>query len=364
MKILHSYILRLFVKNLAICVGIIVLLFLVFDFFDRIDNILPENPKLFLVILYYLYKVPVILSQTFPIAVLASTMLTVALLSKNSELIAMRATGATVFWITKPILTACFLLSFGSLLLQELIVPSCLRRLKEIYNIDIMKKDKRGGYSQSDFWWRSDNYFFTANQFDSRSDSLLGFTQLEIDSHFNVTRRINADRAEWIDQHLGWSMKNVVDYKLKNGGQEISQNNNRVQPLPIRYTPRDFFSVEADPLSMSYFQMRDFIDKQKANGLDVSSYLADLYNKFSSPFICLIVSFVVLPFALKPARTGSMANSIMAGLTIGFTYYAVQSFSIAMGRAEIWPPLLAAWMANIVMGFVAIIFNLGAEAPH
>jgi lipopolysaccharide export LptBFGC system permease protein LptF len=49
---------------------------------------------------------------------------------------------------------------------------------------------------------------------------------------------------------------------------------------------------------------------------------------------------------------------------VAFAYYAVDSFSISMGRAELLPPLLAAWSANIVMGIVAFILNAGSEAPR
>ena len=90
---------------------------------------------------------------------------------------------------------------------------------------------------------------------------------------------------------------------------------------------------------------------------------ADLQAKISFPFIILVVSIVSLPFALRPARTGSMAFSFLAGLFIGFSYYAIHAFSVAMGRAELWNPFLAAWMANVVMLFVGTVLNLGAESP-
>lgn len=59
-----------------------------------------------------------------------------------------------------------------------------------------------------------------------------------------------------------------------------------------------------------------------------------------------------------------MATSSLLAIFVAFTYYAVDSFGISMGRAELLPPLLAAWMANIVMGMLALVLNLGAEAPQ
>ena len=115
---------------------------------------------------------------------------------------------------------------------------------------------------------------------------------------------------------------------------------------------------------MSIRELRQFIESQSANGLSVTGYMADLHNKIAFPLVIFLVTLVALPFAMQPARSGSMAFSVLAGVAIAFCYYAIQSLSIAMGRAEIWPPLLAAWMANLVIGIVALFLNLGAEAPR
>jgi lipopolysaccharide export system permease protein len=115
---------------------------------------------------------------------------------------------------------------------------------------------------------------------------------------------------------------------------------------------------------MSYRELRRFIKDQKRNGISTTQYLPDMHSKLAFPFVIFITGLVVLPFTLRPARSGSMAFSSLSAIFVAFTYYAVDSFSISMGRAELLPPLLAAWMANILMGIVALVLNLGAEAPQ
>ncbi|MCO6429937.1 MAG: LPS export ABC transporter permease LptG [Deltaproteobacteria bacterium] len=363
MKIVHRYLGALLLRNFALCLSGLTTLFIVFDFFDRIDNIVAEKPDFWIVVQYFFYKIPVMMSHVMPISMLAATMLTLGLLSKNSEVTAMRASGMSIFWITKPVIVVGFMASLASMLLNESVVPYAARRVREIYNLDIRKKDERGGYSQSDFWWRSGNDFFAVSYFDSRNDELISAVRLELDNNFEARSRTDAQVIKWIDPALGWSMRQVTEFTFHPEGKAPDKRMYHVMPLPIRETPRDFYSAETDPQTMSYSQLKEFIKKQAANGLPVSGYYADLYNKISFPFITLIVALVALPFSLKPARSGSMASSIMAALTIGFTYYAVHSLSISMGRAEIWPAMLAAWMASIIMGLVALFLNLGAEAP-
>jgi lipopolysaccharide export system permease protein len=115
---------------------------------------------------------------------------------------------------------------------------------------------------------------------------------------------------------------------------------------------------------MSFLELQTFIKRQKDNGVATTQYLPDLYNKLAFPFVICVTGLLVLPFALLPARSGSMAVSSLLAIFTAFAYFAVDSFSISMGRADLLPPALAAWSANIVMGIVAFILNIGTESPR
>jgi lipopolysaccharide export system permease protein len=364
MKIIHRYMLSTFLRNLGLSLLAFTLLFLIFDFFDRIDNILPEDAPVYIIVEYFVLKVPLIMSLMLPVSMLVSVVFTVGLLSKNSEITAMRASGMTVLWIAKPLFIVGLITSFLAIILNESIVPYTTRRTKEIYNIDIQKKNADGVYSQNDFWWRTDNSFFAVGMFDSRSDTLINLSRFDISDTFDVFRRVDAAKAEYLVPNLGWSMKDVTEYRFHGNQPPTVLHNPEAEPLPIASVPRDFYDMKTDPATMSFRRLKKFIREQAANGISTRSYLADLYEKFASPFLIFIVIPVVLPFALKPARSGSLAWSFLAALSVGFSYYAVHSLSLALGRAELWPPLLSAWMANIVMGIVGAVLSLGAEAPN
>lgn len=134
-------------------------------------------------------------------------------------------------------------------------------------------------------------------------------------------------------------------------------------PLPLEERPTDFYDVKTDPNTMSLFELRKFVQQQMQAGVSVLGYLPYLYEKVAFPLSSLIVGLVVFTFALRPARSGGMASSVLAALLIGFSYYAVHSFSVAMGKAEILPAFISAWIANALLGFVASVLILGAESP-
>lgn len=365
MKILHRYLLRTMLRNLFMSLLVFALLFMVFDFFDRIDNILPEDAEVLLVAQYFIYKIPLTISLMLPVAMLVATMFTVGLLSRNSEMTAMRSSGVTVFWLARPLFLVGIGASFVALLLNQTLVPYTQRRVKEIYNIDIMRKQARGNLSHADFWWRRGNQFYSVGTFDSRTNELHEFTQLTIDRDFNIVKRVGAGAVQWIDGMLGWNMKGVDEYRFEPPAPRPAASSSIAQlPLPIPEKPEDFYSVKPEPETMSYGSYRRYIRRQLENGVNVAPLLPDLYEKLSFPLVNLMIVIVVIPFALLPARSGKMATAFLSGLLIGFSYYAVHSFSLALGRGDFWPPMLSAWMANIVLAMVGTALMLGTEAPR
>lgn len=362
MKILHRYILGILVKNFAIGLSMFVFLFLMVDFFDRLDNVLSEKASVFLIAQYFICKIPLMVALMLPIALMFSVLFTFGLLSKSSEITAMRASGLTLTWLAKPLIVAGILLSLCSFVLGEYVVPFAERKQKQIYNLEIKKKDKKGGYSQEHFWWRNGNSFFAVDLFNSSSKSLHHLSQFEVDDSWNAIKRTDAEDVDWVSDDLGWSMRDVVRYHFDT--QPVTVEHFEQVPLIISERPEDFYEFKDDPSTMSYREIRRFIKKQRHNGISTAQYLPDMYSKLAVPLVVFIVGMIVLPFTLIPSRTGSMAQSSLAALFIAFAYFAVDSFSISMGRADLLPPALAAWMANIVMGTVALILNLGAEAPR
>jgi lipopolysaccharide export system permease protein len=363
MKILHRYILIQFSRNFFLALLTLSFLFLIVDFFDRIDNISRADASFGMTISYFLLKMPLIVSLMLPPSMLAATMFTIGLLSRNSELTAMRATGVTVLWLGKPLLAFGLLVSVCAILINEFVVPGAQRRVREIYNIDIMHKDKAGTYNQSDFWWRDGDSLYSVAMFDSRTDTLLELSKFELTPEFHVSVRQDAKTVRWLDPQIKWSMKDIAEFRFVNQGPPQVKSI-KALPLPIRQRPEDFYDVEKDPYSMSFARLKKFIKEQARNGVAVNGYYADLYEKLAFPFVSTIIVLVVFPFMVRPARTSALASNFFFGLLFGFVYYVIHSTTIAFGRAEITPPFISAWAANILMCIVGLVLTLGSESPN
>jgi lipopolysaccharide export system permease protein len=126
----------------------------------------------------------------------------------------------------------------------------------------------------------------------------------------------------------------------------------------INEPPSVFKIAEKDPEEMGYRDLSRYIQKMKQNGHDIRRYLVDLYNKVSFPFINLIMVFAACAVGLRYTRTKHVSKGIVAGVFLGMLYWVVHSISLAFGYSELFPPLFAAWLANILFfsaGMVGII---------
>lgn len=365
MNKIQRYLLRHLLYFLALSIGVMTTLFLVFDFLDRIDNLTAANATVWTSFLYFALKIPLTVTLMLPVSMLSATLFTYGTLAKQGEITAMRAAGLSLASLSKPVVVVGIAVSLCAFVLNETIVPISNRKVREIYNIDINQKDKTGTYSQGGLWWREGPRFYTVERFDSRDGSLNHVSWFDLsDQAFRPERRTDAKQGTFVDEDLGWGFRGVKQYNFVDGKFESIPQQFYSLSLPLRKTPQDFYDVKTDRYSLGYWAMRRFIKTQSRNGIPVRSYLADLYEKLSFPWVSLLCGLVVLPFAIKPSRSSGLAATILVALLIGFSYYAVHYFSLALGRALIWPPLLAAFMANIILGAVAAILNLGAEAPR
>ncbi|MGB5923485.1 MAG: LptF/LptG family permease, partial [Syntrophobacteria bacterium] len=105
MRVLSRYIILELIKIIAICLGVVIALYLVIDFFERIDDFLEAKLPLSLALRYFLLKLPLIVQQGIPMAVLMGTLISLGLMARSNELLALKAGGVSPVLVVGPILT-------------------------------------------------------------------------------------------------------------------------------------------------------------------------------------------------------------------------------------------------------------------
>jgi lipopolysaccharide export system permease protein len=117
--------------------------------------------------------------------------------------------------------------------------------------------------------------------------------------------------------------------------------------LDLQQDMDSFTNVNRPIEAMSYRELRDYIARLDAAGFDVKKYLVELYSKFSFPLVNLVMILVAIPFSLQAPRGGRLFGVALA-IAVMAAYLAVHYVALALARADLLPPLLAAWTSNII----------------
>jgi|GEM_PF-237720 len=361
LPMLQRYLLRQFLSTLMVSLLVATTVFLVFDFFERVQVFFREDASIFQALSYVFYKIPLVVQLMMPIAVLVSILLSVGRLSQLSEITAMRACGVNLFFLARPLIYAGVCISVLMLISGETVVPWSTKQLEDLYQFEIQKKAEKGRMSRSNFWHRSGDRFYNIDFYESSAATLYGLSVYQFDPQsFAPTKRIVSASATWKGNHIGWVMQNAVEYTFEADGRTLQSKFDKL-PLVIPERPADFYARRTSAEALNFRELRQYITKLRGEGVPVSNYEVELQSKLSFPVINVILVLVAFPFALLTARSGTMTKSFVAGVSVGFAYYVVHAVSMSLGSAELIPIIPAAWTANILLGSLGGYLILGAE---
>jgi len=358
--LLQRYLLKHFITAFLGCLLAFVTLFIVVDFFERLRTFIKEGSTFFQASTYILLKIPMIVHLMTPVAVLVATLLAVGRLSQLSEITAMRAAGASIPWLVRPLFGAGLVISLLHFIGGETLVPWATQAVEELYHIDIKKKLEKGGLSRENFWFRKDNSFYSIDEYDSSKARLLGITRLDFDRQFRLRKRTDTQHADWLSSRIGWSAKNTTEIEFESNN-KLKLDTFKNLPFVVSEKPSDFYNMKRRPEEMTSSELRVYINKLKSEGVPVIKHLVELASKFSFPLVNAIAILLAFPFALGSARSGKLTRGFITGIGVGFAYHFAHAICSSLGSAELIPVTAAAWGANILFASLGVYLVSGAE---
>jgi lipopolysaccharide export system permease protein len=333
-------------------------LYLIVDFFERLDLMLKNHAAVMSAVRYFAFKIPLMVTQIMPPAVLAAVLLSLGMLSRRNEIIALRASGVSLAQTAFPLLVLAVALSIGTLLWNETVVPYCTRAYEDVNYVEIRKRPQRSILSQREIWYHGSDGFYNIEEIEPRSKQLLGLTIYRCDPAFNLRSIIEVPSARW--NGSGWVTTGAVEHSVTSDGQIVTR---RLAPneVVIHETLHDFLEVHREPDELSYLDLRQRIEDLSRKGIDASSYLVDLNMKLAVPFIALVLASVAVPLAGRVQRHPSLAAIVGVGLSLGFGYWVLLALSNALGESGVLPAVVSAWAASAIFLLFAGVLFLSSE---
>lgn len=355
MRLLRRYICVAYLKLLTLTTGSFVTIYLVIDFLEKVRRFSQSDCNPIYILFFFLYKIPSIINQIMPLAVLMSTLLTLGTFSRSSEIIAMQSCGISLKKIAEPIIGIAFILSLFTFFANEVIIPATSQRMKYTEEVLILKKSPSTFFRLNNIWYREENYILQARLFIPETRTLKGITLWETTSGMQPAKRIEAEEGTW--NGTNWDLKNVMERNFSTGvaPAAVMIKNLRV---PFNLKIEDLKTWDKHSDDMGFFRLKRYSEKLRNGGYDSTRYQALMHSKLSLPFTCLIMAFLGIPFALRGGRTSGIALGIGLSLAIGFSYFIINAILISFGQTGVLSPFISAWAANFIFAMSAIWLTL------
>jgi len=354
-RLMDLYIIRRFLWYFALLVGIFVFLFEAFTFFELLDDISKHRIPFLMVVDYFRYLTPFLVYQLAPLSALMAVLVTLGAMSKNNEIVAIKASGISLYRLAVPLFVSGLLLTGAMVFLDDVYLPYSNQRQDALRNQ--IKGRPPQTYSQPQRWILGEkSKIYNYDLFDSTQNLFGGLSVIELDpANFMVKRRIFATRAKWSDTQNAWVLETGWVRDFSDG--TISRYEKfAVTTLPELTEPPSYFHREVrQAIQMSWRELRRYIDGLQRAGFDVAALKVQWHVKLAYPLIAPVSMLLAIPFAFLVGTRGALGG-VSLGVGIGITYWIVSRLLEAMGNIGQLPPLLAGWSPDAIFFFFGMYF--------
>ncbi len=356
-RILDEYVVREFLGIFLLVLSGFVMLMLVFTFFELIGDILRNHIALSLIGEYLINLTPDMLYQITPLAVLIAVLVTFGVLNRNSEIIAMKACGISLYRLVIPIVSIAGLLAVSLFLFDQFYLPQANRRQEALHNIIKGRPPQTVLHPEQNWIFGQPRpgepgRIFYYQFFDPKINEFANLSIFEFDpSTFALSRRIFAARATWNPATGAWSFLNGWQREISGANVTEYRPFLKTSFAEIHEDPGYFTKEKWQAQEMNFGQLDHYINDLRQSGFDTMRLRVELWHKLAYPLMAVIMAMLAIPFALSMGRRSSLTGIAMA-IAVTLAYIVIDSFFGALGNVNYLPAMMAAWSSDILFGLV------------
>jgi lipopolysaccharide export system permease protein len=357
MKILARYLIYEYLKIFGLCLTAIMSVYFIYDFFQKIRRFTRYDPSIVDILNYFLLRIPKVIEDITPLAVLISVLLTLGMLSRHNEIIAMRNSGISSTRMALPFLMMFFFISSVLFAANLSLVPLSKQRTDYVRYVLIENHPPDLYFRQNRIWLRADqNTYMNIKFSDSKNAVLFGVSLYKLHEDYSLNELIEAERIRY--EHGTWVLYEGTRKIFLNDGQyEIEHIDRSV--IPLNRKPEDFKAIVEDTDKMTYRELDDYVNRLVEEGYTAQRYKVDLNNKIAMPFMSVIFGLIAIPLGLTRVSGRGISRGIGLSLVVGAAYWVIYSLSISLGHGHVLSPFLSAWLPNILFGMIGVLLMAG-----
>lgn len=332
------YMMRLFVTRILGVLFALVLILQALDLLGESGKILavPGNTQAE-VWQYLMLRVPQIIARFLPFSVLLATIITLATLNQNSEVISMKAAGLSAHQVLAPLVLTSLFIAIGSFAFNERIVTRSTATLDKWQKLEYKEVPPDTHLNK--------NVYVNDGPNIVRAETVLGQGDNIVLKDITVYRRDGGTMSQLVY---------VKQAKYVQGKWVLSDSRTFDVSTATLFSPKDITITSAvtpdrftlqnvDADGMDARELRGAIQELKVAGRPTAELEAAWWHKFSGPLSSVLMPLLGAVAAFGLARSGALFLRAVIGMGLGFAYFVADNFALAMGNIGSYPPFLAAW---------------------
>ncbi len=337
-KTISLYMARIFVLRTFAVLGGMVIVLMMLDLLGTSGRILahPGNGEAELWF-YVSLRVPQLVEFLLPFAALLGTLIALGSMNANSEIVSMKAAGASAHQILAPLILASLIIGILLFAFNERVVAPAYATLIAWEDAEYGPIPDGNG-AMTNVWVRDGDDLINAGSVSGRgNDAELRDVTIYDRTGGALEAVISSDRATYGAE--GWRLENPSRFDVES----VSETDLGPQTLSADVTPDQFTLARIEADGLSFGQLRQAIADLQAAGRPTVALESGLWHKISGPLSTLLMPLLGAVSGFGLARSGHLFIRAVIGMALGFTYFVADNFALAMGNIGAYPPLMAAW---------------------
>ncbi len=349
-RLLDRYLFIEFSKNLLLVLSAFVGVYLLVDFFERIDNFFEVHLPISLAVRYFILKIPLIVEQLMPVSILMAGVITLGILNHHWELTALKAGGISMNRVSLPIILSAVFFSLVTMAMSQWMLPVTLSATNKIWYEKVNESIPKGIVRNGRFFYKGTNGFYSFLPSNSK-EQYKRFSYVTWNNAYEMQLMLNAKTAVWLGDKWLFSHGQIQ--------RQAGSNQNTIEffeqlSLQLPENPSNFFIPEYKDKERSITQIyKDIIEEdEQAN---VTSRL-EFHGKVSYILLGLPLILLGLPMLiLIHQRWGrDIALAVPASCGLAFLAWAWWGAFQSMAKAAYISPFIASWSVHILIGGLGI----------
>lgn len=352
LKILDWYIIKKFIGTYFFAIALIISISIVFDVNENLAKFTQFHAPLKAIVFdYYMNFVPYFANLFSPLFVFIAVIFFTSKLAGNSEIISMLAAGVSFKRLMRPYMVSAAFISILTFALGAYVIPkgTIIRQ-----NFESMYKNKKKNTSADNVQLQVDKgVIATIQHYDNNMKKGYGFCLDKLENK-KLVSHLTASEVQYdtiSDSKYHWKISNWRERKLRGMREVITSGG--IKDTMIMMEPTDLVFSKGQQETFTSPQLREYISKQIDRGSsNVVQYEVEYHKRIATSFASFILTTIGLSLSARK-RKGGMGLYLGIGLALSFGYIMLQTVSATFAINANTPPMLAAWIPNIIFAVVA-----------